>query len=279
MMNDKQLAAEVESLAIRLERMRDALAEVGRLLDGHDQIGEAILLVKSALDADTSAALSGLDHNGLRLRIGGIHLQISEEHAGKGPVPIIVKHAGDQPPNLWSTTDGSAVYRDREWAERADYMKTEEYALKRDRLCAARRLVRATVEEGYDGWVTTDGNEDEYAASTDELLERLRDRMWGDVPEDEIPSHLPAWVHCCTEQDFDFDIEDAISSYLDDNHHEDAIDWIKDWDGLTSFWADWRAKQKDLRSNLIDYTRIVVIDRPRYEAELAAAKAYLETAE
>lgn len=276
-MKNEELAAEVESLTIRNERLRDALAEVGRLLDGHDMIAEAIMEVRGALARDTQASLAGLDHNGLRLRIGGIHLSISEEHAGKGPVPLIVKHAGDKDPNLWATSDGSAVYRDREWAERADHMKTEAYREESYRRMAAGRLVRATVAEDYDGWVSTDGDEDNYAASVDELLEKLRDRLiWHDVPESEIPGQLPAWVHCCTEDGFDFDIEDAIHSYVDDNHHEDAVDWIKDWDGLSTFWGEWSAKQSGVRSYMIDYSRIVVIDRERYEQELADARAYLE---
>ena len=277
-MDNVKQAAEIESLTIRIERMRDGLSQIERLLASETRTDEALDLALRTLETDTVASLKGLDHNGLRLRIGGIHLQISEEHAGKGPVPLIVKHAGELPPNLWSTSDGSAVYRDREWAERADYMKTDAYREESERRMLAGRLVRAKVVEDYDGWVSTDGNEDEYAASVAELIEKLRDRMtWDDVPEDEIPSRLPAWVHCCTEQGFDFDVEEAISSYVDDNHHEDAIDWIKDWEGLNTFWAGWSAKQKDLRSNMVDYSRIVVIDRPRYEAELEAAKAYLET--
>ncbi|MNU30406.1 hypothetical protein D3C71_188910 [compost metagenome] len=276
-MKNEELAAEVESLTIRNERLRDALAEVGRLLDGHDMIAEAIIEVRDALARDTKASLAGLDHNGLRLRIGGIHLSISEEHAGKGPVPLIVKHAGDKEPNLWATSDGSAVYRDREWAERADHMKTEAYREESERRMVASRLIRATVVEDYDGWVSIDGHEDEYAGSVGELLEKVRDRLtWDDVPENEIPARLPAWVHCCTEDGFFFDIEDAIRSYLDDNHHEDAADWIKDWDGLCTFWNEWSAKQSGVCSYMIDYSRIVVIDRGRYEQELAAAKAYLE---
>jgi hypothetical protein len=277
-MRDDKKDALIESLTIRNERLRDALARVGRLLDGDDKIAEAIEEAKGALAADTSASLSGLDHNELRLRIGGIHLKISKEHAGKGPVPLIVKHAGDLVPNLWAASDGSAVYRDREWAERADYMQTQAYRDENEKRMKAGRLVRATVVEDYDGWVATDGSEDEYAASVPELLEKLRDHMdWHGVPEDEVAGLLPAWVHCCTEEEFDFDIEDAIRTYVDDNHHEDAVDWIKDWEALDHFWKDWTAKQKDLRSYMIDTSRIVVIDRPRYEAELEAAKAYLET--
>lgn len=276
-MKNDEMVTEIESLRSRNEKLRDALSMISRHLHSYDEIGEAILLVKSALQADTDASLKGLDHNGIRLRIGGIHLSISEEHAGKGAVPLLVKHAGHETPNLWATSDGSAVYRDREWAERADYMKTEAYREESERRGNAGRLIRAKVVEDYDGWVTTDGDEDEYAPSVADLIESLRDKMWGDVPEDEIEGRLPAWVHCCTSDGFDFDIEDAISSYVDDNHHEDAIDWIKDWEGLNKFWSEWTAKQKDLCSHMIDYSRIVVIDRARYEAELEAAKAYLET--
>lgn len=266
---------EIEALSIRIEHLRDALSAVVSGLDGREAPSRAMMLAKAALDADTAQSLKGLDHNGLRLRIGGIHLTLAQEPEQKGPVPLLVRRASEEEANLWATSDGSGVYRDREWAERVDYMKTDAYYQESRTRNKAGHLVRAKVVEDYDGYVTTDG--DDYARDVPELLEKVRDRLiWEDVPEEEVESRLPAWVYCCSEDGFEFDIEEEISNYVNDNHHEDAIDYIKDWESLRSFWSEWSSKQTDLRSYMIDYSRIVVLDRARYEAELADAKAYLE---
>jgi hypothetical protein len=273
MSNDDE-KARIESMTIRLERMRSALVEAERLLVAGKP--DALDVIRRTLSDDASGALASLDSHTIRLNIGGLHVRISEEH-GPGPVPLLIKHAKDGEPNVWATSDGSAVYLTREWAEKADYMRTDAYREENRSRAAAGHIVRATVVEDYDGWVTASGDDDDYAADVAELLEKHRDRLaWAGVTDEDIPSQLPAWAYCCTEDGFDFDIEDAIRCYVDDNHHEDAVDWIKDWEGLDAFWNEWSAKQSGLRSYMIDYSRIVVIDRDRYEKELAAAKAHLE---
>ncbi len=205
-----------------------------------------------------------------------LHIKVPETHGG-GPIPLAIKYCADGVPNCWALPDGSAVYLDKEWAEKAAYMKTDEYREAIRKRMEAGRLVKAEVVEGWAGWVTTNGNEDDYFSSVEELLERHGDRLsWAGVPNEEIPSKLPSWAFCTTEDTFDFDIEDAIRYYLNDNHHADAGDLI-DWRGLDEFWEKWSAKQS-VTSYFIDYKHIVVIDRPRYEAELEAAKQYLAEA-
>jgi hypothetical protein len=273
MLNDDD-KVRIESLTIRTERMRSALAETERLLAAGN--ADALDLVRRTLADDASGALAALDSHTIRLNIGGLHLRLPEG-LGKGPVPLAITHAAEGEANVWATADGSAVYLTREWAERADHMRTDAYREESRARAAAGHLARAKVIEDYDGWVTASGDDDDYAAEVSELLEKHRDRLaWAGVKDEDIPSQLPAWAYCCTEDGFDFDIEDAIRSYVEDNHHEDAVDWIKDWKGLDAFWNEWSAKQSGIRSYMIDYSRIVIIDRDRYETELAAAKAYLE---
>ncbi len=264
----------IESLTIRLERMRIALTAAESLLAAGNLA--ALDVIRKTLADDTSGALASLDSHTIRLNIGGLHLRLPESH-GEGPVPLVIKHAGDREPNVWASSDGSAIYLTREWAEKADYMRTDAYREETRARAAAGHLVRAKVVEDYDGWVTASGDDDDYAADVAALLDKHRDRLaWAGVSDEDIPTQLPAWAYCCTEDGFEFDIEDAIRCYVDDNHHEDAVDWIKDWEGLDAFWNEWSAKQSGLRSYMIDFSRIVVIDPERYEQQLAAAKAYLE---
>lgn len=213
----------------------------------------------------------------LDISLNTLRIAVPKRHKS-GPVPLTIKYTRRGEPNCWALPDGSAVYLDREWAEKAAYMKTEEYRDGIRKRAEASRLVKAEIVENWGGWVTTTGDEDDYFGSVEELLERHGDRLaWADVPAEEIPSELPSWAYCTTEDTFNFDIEDAIRNYLNDNHHADADDWIEDWAGLDAFWKEWIAKQKVI-SYFIDYKRIVVIDREKYETELATAKAYLEEA-
>jgi len=212
------------------------------------------------------------------ITLNTLRIAVPDKHEG-GPVPLTIKYCTDGEPNCWALPDGSAVYIDKEWAEKAAYMKTEEYLRNLRKRADASHLVKATVIENWDGWVTTNGDEDDYHDSVEALLERHSDNLALDgVPAQDIPSRLPSWAYCTTEEIFDFDIEDAIHNYLNDSHHADADEWIEDWAGLNAFWKEWSAKQ-NVTSYFIDYKNIVVIDRDRYEAELTAAKAYLESAQ
>lgn len=192
------------------------------------------------------------------------------------PIPLRVARNEDSP-NLWATIDGRRVFNTEEWAVKSMEMDTPEYKERQLKRMEAGRLVRAEVIENYDGWVTLDGDEDRYAQDVPELLEKLRDQLsWGGVADEDIQAQLPAWVFCCTESGFDFDLESQLESYLADEHHENARDFLVDEKELWDFWNSWVEKQKSLTSYFIDTKHIVVIDRERYEAELAEAKAFLE---
>lgn len=266
--------------AALIHARRQALQEAAEVVKQHDRKGRE--WVRGSLwdaianeGAARILALETADPTEIDVDLRHIHVRVPLDHKG-GPIPLTLKYTPEGEPNLWADEDGGAVHHSREWAEKSAYMKTDEYRENMRKRTEASRLVKAEVVEGYDGWVTTSGDEDDYFDSVEALLERHGDNLaWADVPDDEIPSKLPAWAFCCTEDGFNFDIEDAIECYLSDNHAEGARDWIQDWDGLYAFWKEWTAKQKDLRSYMIDYKRIVVIDRERYEAELAAARAYL----
>ncbi|MGV1913585.1 hypothetical protein G6K96_21750 [Agrobacterium vitis] len=203
-----------------------------------------------------------------------ITVKITGKYDPKKPVPLRIKR-DTKKPNCWETPDGKRIFNSEEWAIKAMEMDTPEYDAAMRKRIAAGRIVRAEVAEGYDGWVTVTGDEDDYAQDVEELLEKHSDRLsWADVPDEEIAGQLPAWAFCCQEDGFDFDLESQLDSYLDGNHHENARDWLVDEKELWEFWNAWVAKQ-NLRSYIIDYKRIVVIDQARYEAELAEAKAYL----
>lgn len=203
-----------------------------------------------------------------------ITVKITGKYDPKKPVPLRIKR-DTKKPNCWATPDGKRIFNSEEWAVKAMEMDTPEYDAAQRKRIDAGRIVRAEVAEGYDGWVTVTGDEDDYAQDVAELLEKHSDRLsWAGVPDEEIAGHLPAWAFCCQEDGFDFDLESQLDSYLDDNHHKNARDWLVDQKELWEFWNAWIAKQ-NLRSYIIDYKRIVVIDQARYDAELAEAKACL----
>lgn len=204
-----------------------------------------------------------------------ISVRVPEDHDRTKPIPLILK-VNTESPNLWATGDGRRVLGSEELAAKAMEMDTDEYKQEIRKQMKASRLVRAQVIENYSGWVTTTGDEDDYFAEVEELMERHGDNLaYAGVSEDNIPAMLPSWAFCCTEQTFDFDLEAQLDSYLSDNHHEDARDFLVDEKGLWAFWNEW-VKKQSMFSFYIDTTRIVVIDRERYEAEITAAKLYLE---
>lgn len=204
-----------------------------------------------------------------------VSVKITGKHDKTKPVPLRLKR-DNRNPNLWATANGARVFNSEEWAAKSMEMDTPEYKETSRKRMESYRLVRAEVAEDYDGWVTTTGDEDDYARDVAELLEKHGDNLaWAGVPAEEIPEKLPAWAFCCREDGFDFDLEEVLDNYLSDNHHESARDWLVDQGELWAFWTAWSAKQTQLKSYFIDTHRIVVIDRPRYEAEIAAAKEYL----
>lgn len=203
---------------------------------------------------------------------------VPDGHDPSRPLPLLLKR-DEVNPNLWATGDGRRVYREREWAEKAMHMNTQAYRDDIRKRAAASHLVHAVEVENWSGWVTLTGDEDDYHESVDALIERKRDEAaWSGVAEADIADHLPAWCFCTTENGFDFDLNEAIHSYLSDNHHEDAADWIDGWGELDAFWKAWSGRQSGLCSYFIDYKHVVVIDRRRFETEREVARAFLAEA-
>ncbi|KAB2680524.1 hypothetical protein [Brucella tritici] len=220
--------------------------------------------------------------DGLPVDCQFLTVRVPDGHDQTQPIPLRIRVDYDNP-NCFATANGKRVFVEREWAEKSMLMDTEAYSDAIRRRVEASRLVKATIVENWNGWITCTGDEDDYFDSVDSLLERYADRaaQWktpdGEDPtEDEIKEALPAWAFCTTEELFHFDIVDAVENYLSDNHHDDARDFITGWDQLEKFWKSWSAKQTNLTSYFIDYSSIVVIDPERFAAELVDAQQYLE---
>ncbi len=220
--------------------------------------------------------------DGLPVNCQFLTVRVPDGHDHTQPIPLRIRVDYDNP-NCFATANGKRVYVEREWAEKSMLMDTDAYRDAISRRAEASRFVKAKIEENWDGWITCTGEEDDYFESVDSLLERYADRVaqWKmpngrDPSENEIKEALPAWAFCTTEEVFHFDIVDAVENYLSDNHHDDARHFINDWDRLERFWKLWSAKQTNLTSYFIDYSRIVVIDPERFADELANSQQYLE---
>ena len=214
-----------------------------------------------------------------------LSLKVPEGADLSKPLPIRISITRDEP-NAWATSDGRRVFSDEAWAAKSMEMDTAAYRDRQQARMAAGRLLKATVVAEPGDWITATGDEDDYHESVEALLEHYSDNRRfapehaeateGSEP-DEAASLGPAWAFCCTESSFDFDLEGAIESYLDDEHHEDAADHLVGMRELAAFFDAWKKKQS-LRSYHMDTSRIVVIDRERYEKELEAARKLLEDA-
>lgn len=196
-----------------------------------------------------------------------LRIEVPADHDRATPLPLLIK-SNPEDPNCWATGSGDQVYTTLEHAENSMTLQSSEYKEQSRKRMEANRFVRATVVPEDDRMVTLDG--DEYYTDVAEMLDRLGD----DVVVDGEPN-LPSWCFTTRREGFDFDIENYLESYMSDNHHEDAMDEIKDYDWLVWFWKKWKAKQT-VSTFFIDYQRIIVLDQERYERELAEAKAWLE---
>lgn len=218
--------------------------------------------------------------DGLPINCQHITVRVPDDHDHSQPLPLRIRVDSDSP-NCFATSDGKRVFYEREWAEKSMLMDTEEYQERSRRRMLASRLIKAEIVNNYDGWVTCEGDEDDYFDSVDALIERYTERIADDKTdaeeqsEEQIKQSLPAWVYCTTEDVFSFDLEGALDCYLADHHHEDARDLIKDYDWLREFWKFWSSKQSGVFSYYIDYSRIVVIDADRFEKELEEARNFL----
>lgn len=179
-----------------------------------------------------------------------------------GPVPLRIKR-DTKNPNCWATPKGIVVAT-KEMAEKKIYFDSEQYRSDLHKRIHASRLVNAEIVEDWDGWVTVDGDGDDYFDSVGALIERYE----GDEYE-------PSYCFCTTESGFEFDLEGYLESYMADNHHEDASDLLENVDELLQFFQKWSDKQS-ITTYWMDSKRIVVIDPERFEIERRAAKEWLE---
>jgi len=193
-----------------------------------------------------------------------LSVALPDDHDVTKPFPLTIRRDFENP-NCWATGDGSKVFRDREWAEKSMEMATPEYRERSRLRMEHSRLIKAEPVAWTD-WVYADGygHNEGYFDSEGELREWCADE--GIDP--------PAYVFATREEGFDYDIFQAIDSYLSDDHHEDAHDQIVGWDELEAFWKAWVAKQT-VKSYHPDNSKVVVIDQARYEAAIAVAKAWL----
>lgn len=190
---------------------------------------------------------------------------VPKGHDPSKPLPLRIRRDA-KAPNCWATGDGKRVFKKREWAEKAMELYSEEHLARSRRRMVSRRLVNATPVT-TDSWVYSDefeGHQDGYFSDVQALIEHCND--------DGVS--VPAHCFATEEQPFDFNIMDALSNYLNDEHHEDAADQIEGIGELEAFWRAWSAKQT-LRSYYVDYSKVVVLDQERFAKTLAWAKSFL----
>lgn len=191
------------------------------------------------------------------------------------PIPILIKVAKDgETPNVFYAPNAERFAVDLKGAEYLERASTERSPEARERAAnirAAKALIAAptlTPEEwaASDDWAKwiCDG-EETYAASIEELVEHLAD----------IGAATPSYCYVTTAKGFDFDLEDAIESYLMDEHHEDAE--CSDLPRLIDFFNEW--KKTETVTTYWPGSTVVVIDPARFADEIAAAKTLVAEAE
>jgi hypothetical protein len=189
------------------------------------------------------------------------------------PVAMLLAVAEDGvEPNVWyapqadrlAPSPETARYLEEREAVRAEQSSPEATAT-RQALRDARSLIAAETipADEWKGWVC-DG-EETYAGSVEELVENLID----------MGAASPSYCYVTTAKGFDFDLEDAIETYLMDEHHEDAE--CRDLPKLIDFFNEW--KKTETVTTYWPGSTIVVIDAARFADEIAAARALVAEAE
>ena len=191
------------------------------------------------------------------------------------PIPILIKVAKDgETPNVFYAPNAERFAVDLKGAEYLERAAAERSPEARERAAsvrAAKALIAAptlTPEEWaasseWAKWVC-DG-EETYAGSIEELVDNLTD----------IGAGAPSYCYVTTAKGFDFDLEDAIETYLMDEHHEDAE--CRDLPKLIDFFNEW--KKTETVTTFWPGSTIVVIDAARFADEIAAASALVSEAE
>lgn len=185
------------------------------------------------------------------------------------PIPISIRIARDGlEPNCFYAARAERFALQEDWAESLDanhdrYLEgqTSEGWKKRRALQSAKALVAGETipAEEWKGWVC-DG-EETYEATVEELIERLTD----------MEADAPSYCFATYEKGFDFDLQDAIESYLNDEHHEDAE--AHNLNALLDFYDEWKKSARV--TTYFPAKQIVVIDPVRFAAEIEEAKALI----
>ncbi|MEO0385077.1 MAG: hypothetical protein AAF234_16140 [Pseudomonadota bacterium] len=196
-----------------------------------------------------------------------LFVEVPGDHPEGEPLGLRIER-NDRSPNVWAAPHNGVVYAKQDIARSAYEMSTPEYRSRQRARVEASQLLKANPVDAdtYFGWVTLNGDGDDYFSDPQELLEWCHD-----VQEME----KPAYCWGTTEQPFRFDLIGHINDHICDNHHEDANDDLMDVEELSEFWDQWQAKQTVV-SYFIDYKIVVVLDRALFAIAIKDAHAFLE---
>lgn len=122
------------------------------------------------------------------------------------------------------------------------------------------RAAKIDIDD-YGDWVY-DPWRDKYHADMYDLLDDYDEPSSTPITVSEL---FPPYFYACSEDKFnagDVDVLDYVQSCIGDNHHEGAIDLIKDETALEEFVAAWCNKQEIVSFNS-DYSRALVVNWKR----------------
>lgn len=196
-----------------------------------------------------------------------LFVEVSDDHPEGEPLGLRLER-NDKSPNVWAAPHNGVVYSKQDIARSAYEMSLPSYReAQRARVDASRLLKAQQVDASeYLGWVTLNGDGDDYFSHPEELLEWCQD-----VQE----MAKPAFCWGTNEQPLRFDLLETLIDHVHDNHFEDAADHLIDVEELSQFWTQWSAKQT-LLSYFIDYTTVVVLDHALFAIAVEEARAVLE---
>ena len=207
----------------------------------------------SAPPASAQAGVVGLPELSLRARA------ISPADRLQGVVGYVLKRAEPgEKPNCWAAygqqlENGGIIYG-------TEYLAR--YTAERDWPC-----VRDIQREAGELRMKLKAERIPFADSDDEMILVTDDRAYHrDEALEYLIDYGATWVHGTDECAFDFDIEEALDSHLQDSF-EEASEHVVDREGLRAFWKQWCAQQS-LTGYHEDAKRILVIDPIGFEAEV-----------
>lgn len=179
----------------------------------------------------------------------------------RGVVGYVLRRCEEgEKPNAWAAygqklEHGGIIYDSESLARYAaerDWPIIRDIQIEAGQLRRKLKAKRIPFEESDDDMIMVSDNR---VWQRDEALEYLRD--------DER-----CWVYGTEEHPFNFDIEEALDSRLEDSF-EEASEHVVDREGLRAFWKQWTAKQS-LTSYYEDDSRILVLDAGEFAAQVKA---------